>query len=75
MTRDQLIQGALGVACIVLAAVFLSGKPELMLMVSNFGAMMLGRLIPGPGQVTERQAARMAEDAVARSLSDPPPRG
>lgn len=77
MTRDQLIQGALGVGAIVLAFVFLS-RPEHQLAftaVSGYGFGLLGRLLPGPGQLTQREADRLAEERVARVLSDPPPRG
>lgn len=77
MNRDQLIQGALGVACVVCAVVFLS-DPKLLAaytLISGYGFGLLGRLMPGPNQMTVQAANRLAEDRVAAALSEPPPRG
>lgn len=65
---EFLLQGALGVACIVLAVVFLPpSKPEFLAAytaVSGFGFACLGNLKAGPNQVTLTPEIREAIKSV-----------
>lgn len=67
-----LVQGALGVLCVVLAVVFLS-KPQYLAVytvVSGFGCSLIGNAFTGPNQVTRAKADEMVAKASIRPPAD-----